>query len=571
MLVPSLVGGGDDHGAHPRACLDGRPGVRLALLVYLVLGLTADIDADRRRHARRHATCSTPSTSSRRSTSCRSLLLVVLAFRKVPAVPRRSSASRPVHRGAGLHHPARRRRAPSSTSRARARCSTRHRGDLHGHGQRFVVDERQRDDRRPVHRRRHGQHAHHGLADPRRAQLRRHHGGAPGSSTGSSRHLVRRAQTARRLILSVVGTCLGLNIVAGDQYVADVLPSRVLPRRVRAARARAPDAVAHGGGHRDRHVAARAVEQLRRLHDRACSASPPCSTCRAPSSTSSTRWSPSIYALTGFRVERLPPSEADADATDRPAGRPSTVIDQEEQPCHDQAAGQRPRPTQPPPADEPKRRFTLPSAYTILFALIVVMAHRHLDHPGRHATRSTPRVRRSRAPTRRWSRPRSGSSSTRSRRRSTVSTASRIPATGNVDFYNSGELFGAIDVALFILVIGGFIGITMKTGAIQAGIALLVEKLPGPRAVADPDPDDGLRHRRDDLRHGGGEPRLLRPDHHRDDRGGLRRRWSARAVILLGCGIGVLGSTINPFATGIASDFAGHPARATASSGGWSS
>ena len=53
------------------------------------------------------------------------------------------------------------------------------------------------------------------------------------------------------------------------------------------------------------------------------------------------------------------------------------------------------------------------------------------------------------------------------------------PATGNVDVFNSGELFGAIDVALFILVIGGFIGITMKTGAIQAGIALLVRRLRG--------------------------------------------------------------------------------------------
>ena len=30
-------------------------------------------------------------------------------------------------------------------------------------------------------------------------------------------------------------------------------------------------------------------------------------------------------------------------------------------------------------------------------------------------------------------------------------------------------------------------------------------------------------------------------------------------VILLGCGIGVLGSTVNPFATGIASGFAGRP------------
>ena len=35
---------------------------------------------------------------------------------------------------------------------------------------------------------------------------------------------------------------------------------------------------------------------------------------------------------------------------------------------------------------------------------------------------------------------------------------------GSVSVWNSGELFGAIDVALFILVIGGFLGVTMKTG-----------------------------------------------------------------------------------------------------------
>ncbi|MGH9258906.1 MAG: YfcC family protein, partial [Acidimicrobiales bacterium] len=53
------------------------------------------------------------------------------------------------------------------------------------------------------------------------------------------------------------------------------------------------------------------------------------------------------------------------------------------------------------------------------------------------------------------------------------------PETGQVDVFNSGTLFGAIDVALFILVIGGFIAITMRTGAIQAGIALLVRRLEG--------------------------------------------------------------------------------------------
>ena len=39
------------------------------------------------------------------------------------------------------------------------------------------------------------------------------------------------------------------------------------------------------------------------------------------------------------------------------------------------------------------------------------------------------------------------------------------------------------------------------------------------------------------------------------------------SILLLGCGIGVLGSTINPFATGIASGFAGTSHRARASIG----
>jgi NhaC family Na+:H+ antiporter len=39
--------------------------------------------------------------------------------------------------------------------------------------------------------------------------------------------LVERARSVQRLIITVMGTCVGLNIVAGDQYVADVLPSRV--------------------------------------------------------------------------------------------------------------------------------------------------------------------------------------------------------------------------------------------------------------------------------------------------------------------------------------------------------
>ena len=46
---------------------------------------------------------------------------------------------------------------------------------------------------------------------------------------------------------------------------------------------------------------------------------------------------------------------------------------------------------------------------------------------------------------------------------------------------------------------------------------------PRPRAMDDPDPDDRVRDRRDDVRDGRGEPRLLRAHHHRDDRCRLRR------------------------------------------------
>jgi uncharacterized ion transporter superfamily protein YfcC len=129
------------------------------------------------------------------------------------------------------------------------------------------------------------------------------------------------------------------------------------------------------------------------------------------------------------------------------------------------------------------------------------------------------------------------------------------PTTGQIDVFNTGTLFGAIDVALFILVIGGFIGITMKTGAIQAGIALLVQRMHG-------------RERRlipalmivfaiGGTTYGMAEESLafyvliitVMIAAGYDALTGAR-------VILLGCGIGTLGSTVNPFATGIASGFA---------------
>lgn len=130
--------------------------------------------------------------------------------------------------------------------------------------------------------------------------------------------------------------------------------------------------------------------------------------------------------------------------------------------------------------------------------------------------------------------------------------------TGQVSTYNDGGLYGAIDVAFFILVIGGFLGITMKTGAIDAGIGFVVSKL-GQRAsllilaLMAVFAAGGTSY-------GMAEESLafyvliistllaLGFD-----------AMTGVAVVLLGAGIGVLGSTVNPFATGIASGIAGIP------------
>jgi len=130
--------------------------------------------------------------------------------------------------------------------------------------------------------------------------------------------------------------------------------------------------------------------------------------------------------------------------------------------------------------------------------------------------------------------------------------------TGNINIYNTGDLYGAIDVALFILLIGGFLGVTMKTGAIDAGIHAVVQRL-------------GQRGRvlitvlmiifaAGGTFYGMAEESLafypliiaamiaLGYD-----------VLSAVALIMLGAGIGTIGSTINPFSTGIATGIAGIP------------
>src|SRR5947209_4520895 len=131
-------------------------------------------------------------------------------------------------------------------------------------------------------------------------------------------------------------------------------------------------------------------------------------------------------------------------------------------------------------------------------------------------------------------------------------------AAGTISPYNVGTLYGAIDVALFILVIGGFLGITMKSGAMDAGIGAVVKKLgtQGNLLI----PILMVVFMAGGTTYGMAEESLafytlviaamiaLGYD-----------ALTGVAVIMLGAGIGVIGSTVNPFSVGIASGFAGIP------------
>lgn len=131
-------------------------------------------------------------------------------------------------------------------------------------------------------------------------------------------------------------------------------------------------------------------------------------------------------------------------------------------------------------------------------------------------------------------------------------------STGYISIYNSGDLYGAIDVALFILLIGGFLGVTMKTGAIDAGIHSVVKKLGTKGKVlitvlmiifATGGTTYGMAE----------ESLAFYPLILAAMIALGYDALSAVAVIMLGAGIGVYGSTINPFSTGIASGIAGIP------------
>ena len=109
-----------------------------------------------------------------------------------------------------------------------------------------------------------------------------------------------------------------------------------------------------------------------------------------------------------------------------------------------------------------------------------------------------------------------------------------------------------------MIVIGGFLGVTMRTGAIETGIGSLVQRMRGREKWLIPvlmgvfalgGTSYGMAE--ESLAFYALVITVM-----------IAAGYDAlvgAAILLLGCGIGVLGSTVNPFATGIASGIAGIP------------
>ncbi len=116
--------------------------------------------------------------------------------------------------------------------------------------------------------------------------------------------------------------------------------------------------------------------------------------------------------------------------------------------------------------------------------------------------------------------------------------------------------YDAVGIALFVLVIGGFIGVVMETGALDAGIARILERLKGREKLLIP--TLMIIFGLGGTSFGMAEetiafyplviPIILAAGYD---------VATAVMIVLLGAGVGVLGSTVNPFAIGAASEAAG--------------
>lgn len=195
------------------------------------------------------------------------------------------------------------------------------------------------------------------------------------------------------------------------------------------------------------------------------------------------------------------------------------------------------------------RAFRFPSAFTILFGLIILVAAMTWIVPAGQYDRVLNPVLDREVPV-------AGTYAEVDPNPQGITDVLMAPIAGLYDPATNEA--NAIDVAVFVLMIGGFIGVVASTGAINAGISGAMVALKGREKWMIPVLMAVFAF--GGTTYGMAEETLafyvlLIPIM-------LAARYdavTAVAIILLGAGIGVLGSTVNAFATVIASEAAGVP------------
>ena len=163
---------------------------------------------------------------------------------------------------------------------------------------------------------------------------------------------------------------------------------------------------------------------------------------------------------------------------------------------------------------ENKKKFQMPSAYSILILIIIALAIITHLIPSAAITGAT------------------------------LSQVVMAPTKGFVD---------ALDVCVFILVLGGFLGVMAKTGALDAGIASVVKRLKGNELMLIP--ILMIIFSLGGTSFGMAEETM--PFYVLIIGTMLAAGFDAlvgSAIVMVGAGVGVLGSTVNPFAIGAAVD-----------------
>jgi len=200
-------------------------------------------------------------------------------------------------------------------------------------------------------------------------------------------------------------------------------------------------------------------------------------------------------------------------------------------------------------SDQAKKPFSFPTAYTILFGLIAFVALLTWIVPPGQYDRVMNEDLGKEVPV-------AGTYHEVEANPQRLRNILLAPINGMYD--QSSGTARAIDVALFVLVIGGFLAVVTKTGAIDAGIGRVMGALKGKEVWMIPILMAAFAA--GGTSYGMAEESLafyalIIPVMIAAGYDSL----TAVAIIMLGAGIGTLGSTVNPFATVIASNAAQIP------------